>query len=73
MEGGLLDGTILARATVHLQGLPVGATARVDPRDPYIAELLEATFLVPIAVEQTVAGGTDSAAEIGRGDDDVDG
>lgn len=40
--------TILVRATVHLQGLTVGEEADVDPADPYIAELLEATFLVPL-------------------------
>lgn len=37
------------RATVHLQGLAAGRTALVDPDDRYIAELLEAEFLVPLA------------------------
>lgn len=38
---------ILVRATVHLPDLPVGAEAYVDPRDPYMAQLLAGRLLVP--------------------------
>lgn len=35
------------RATVNLSGLPVGATALVNPDIAYIAGLLEHEYLVP--------------------------
>lgn len=43
------DGTIDVRATVNLAGLRAGEIASVDPRQPYVAELLRAEFLIPLA------------------------
>lgn len=53
------DGYLPVRATVHLQGLQVGETALVDPKRPYIAELLDASFLVPV---ESSADGVDLLA-----------
>lgn len=39
---------LLVQATVHLPGLPVGATALVDPNDPYMATLLAGRLLVAV-------------------------
>lgn len=55
------DGKIVARATVHLQGLAVGAEALVDPADAYIAGLLESRLLV--AVEEEEIGGNPDAVQ----------
>lgn len=40
------DGKVWARATVNLPRLTVGTRALVDTADPYIAECLEAGYLV---------------------------
>ncbi len=37
---------LTVRATVNLAGLRAGATALVDPRQPYIADCLKAGYLV---------------------------
>lgn len=42
------SGTIDVRATVNLAGLRAGDIAAVDPRQPYVAELLRAEFLIPL-------------------------
>lgn len=47
------DDLIEVRATVHLAGLRPGDHAFVDPRDAYIAECLEAQYLVPAATSRT--------------------
>lgn len=48
--------TVLVRATVSLQGLPVGSTAVVSPRDPYISDLIESKILVPLESSETDDG-----------------
>jgi hypothetical protein len=39
---------ILVRACVHLPGLPLSAIARIDPTDPYMADLLRRQLVVPL-------------------------
>lgn len=52
------ESLVEVRATVHLQRLQVGATALVDPNDPYVAELLEHRFLMPTGREAARSDGT---------------
>lgn len=66
------DGYLPVRATVHLSGLPVGETALVDPKRPYIAELLDAAFLVPLESSTHGASSPDAVAATPR-EHDVDG
>lgn len=44
------EPTLAVTATINLRGLRPGQRALVDPTDPYIAELLSASYLVPDAV-----------------------
>lgn len=39
---------IKVRSTINLAGMRVGREARVDPDDPYIAQLIAARFLEPL-------------------------
>lgn len=39
---------IEVRATVNLAGLRAGATATVDPSQPYISDCLKGGYLVPV-------------------------
>lgn len=52
------EPTLAVTATINLRGLRAGENAIVDPHDPYIAELLSASYLIPngsvVAVEEQV-------------------
>lgn len=45
---------VIARATIHLDGLPFGGTAIVDLSQPYVSMCVESGYLV---VEAVVDGG----------------
>lgn len=51
----MVEELLPVRATVALRGLAAGQTTRVVPSDPYVAQLLEAEFLVPLARTPTLA------------------
>lgn len=60
MTGGKAPGDtpqrqrlIEVRATVNLAGLRAGATALVDPSQPYIRDCLNGGYLVPVHPRET--------------------
>lgn len=63
------DGTILARATIHLPEIGRADVVRVDPTQPYIAGALNRGFLVPIEEE---TGPAENEAAVTDGEPDAD-
>ncbi len=43
---------IEVRATINLPGLRAGAVVWVDPENEYVADCIEAGFLVPVEEEE---------------------
>lgn len=48
---------VLARASIHLLGLPLGRSALVDRTDPYIAEAMARGYLVPETATTDIPNG----------------
>lgn len=63
-------GLLLVRATIHLVDLDVGEEVYVDPSDPYVADLLEGTFLIPVGEPHPAPVRDSDGGESGTRDSD---